>query len=225
MKHYSLVLIVFLAMIALPSMAQKRLSEGTISYDIVINTGSDKPQGADFLDGATSAVYIKGPKTRTEMVSPLGTQSTIIDGTKNTIVILKEYGEQKYLINLKPEDWKDANKKYEDVSFTYDNSASKTILGYKASKAIGKLKDGTTFTVWYTTDLLPENKDFQYANKDLPGLALEYETNMGNLKVTYTVSKISFSPVPAAKFDIPKSGYRMLTYNESKKRPVIKNDN
>jgi GLPGLI family protein len=217
MKHYSLVLIVFLAMIALPSMAQKRLSEGTISYDIVINTGSDKPQGADFLDGATSAVYIKGPKTRTEMVSPLGTQSTIIDGTKNTIVILKEYGEQKYLINLKPEDWKDANKKYEDVSFTYDNSASKTILGYKASKAIGKLKDGTTFTVWYTTDLLPENKDFQYANKDLPGLALEYETNMGNLKVTYTVSKISFSPVPAAKFDIPKSGYRMLTYNESKK--------
>jgi GLPGLI family protein len=217
MKHYSLVLIVFLAMIALPSMAQKRLSEGTISYDIVINTGSDKPQGADFLDGATSAVYIKGPKTRTEMVSPLGNQSTIIDGTKNTIVILKEYGEQKYLINLKPEDWKDANKKYEDVSFTYDNSASKTILGYKASKAIGKLKDGTTFTVWYTTDLLPENKDFQYANKDLPGLALEYETNMGNLKVTYTVSKISFSPVPAAKFDIPKSGYRMLTYNESKK--------
>jgi GLPGLI family protein len=217
MKHYSLVLIALLIIVALPSMAQKRLSEGTISYDIVINTGTDKPQGADFLDGATSAVYIKGPKTRTEMVSPLGTQSTIIDGTKNTIVILKEYGEQKYLINLKPEDWKDANKKYEDVSFTYDNSASKTILGYKASKAIGKLKDGTTFTVWYTTDLLPENKDFQYANKNLPGLALEYETNMGNLKVTYTVSKISFSPVPAAKFDIPKSGYRMLTYNESKK--------
>jgi GLPGLI family protein len=217
MKHFRLVLVTFLIIASLPSMAQKRISEGTISYDIVINTGTDKPQGADFLDGATSAVYIKGPKTRTEMVSPLGTQSTIIDGTKNSIVILKEYGEQKYMINLKPDDWKDANKKYEDVSFTYDNTASRTILGYKAAKAIGKLKDGTTFTVWYTTDLLPENKDFQYANKNLPGLALEYETNMGNLKVTYTVSKISFSPVPAAKFDIPKSGYRMLTYDESKK--------
>jgi len=217
MKHFRLVLVTFLIIASLPSMAQKRISEGTISYDIVINTGTDKPQGADFLDGATSAVYIKGPKTRTEMVSPLGTQSTIIDGTKNFIVILKEYGEQKYMINLKPDDWKDANKKYEDVSFTYDNTASRTILGYKAAKAIGKLKDGTTFTVWYTTDLLPENKDFQYANKNLPGLALEYETNMGNLKVTYTVSKISFSPVPAAKFDIPKSGYRMLTYDESKK--------
>ena len=37
-------------------------------------------------------------------------------------------------------------------------------LDYKCQKAIGKLKDGTTFTVWYTTDLVPENKDFQYAN-------------------------------------------------------------
>ena len=150
------------------------------------------------------------------MVSPLGTQSTIIDGVKNTIVILKEYGEQKYMINLKPEEWKDANKRYEDVTFAFDNTETKTILGYKCNKAVGKLKDGTSFTVWYTTDLLPVNKDFQYANRSLPGLALEYETNMGDLKMTYTASKISFSPVPAAKFDIPKSGFRLLTYQESK---------
>ena len=204
-------------MFALPALAQKKFTEGTISYDIVINTGTDKPQGADFLDGATSAVYIKGSKTRTEMVSPLGTQSTILDGTKSSIVILKEYGEQKYMINLKQEDWRDANKRYEDVSFTYD-TGTKTISGYNCNKAVGKLKDGTTFTVWYTTDLLLENKDFQYANRTLPGLALEYETNMGNLKVTYTVSKISFSPVPAAKFDIPKAGFRILSYEESKSK-------
>jgi GLPGLI family protein len=216
MKQRLQLLLASLLLFVLPVLAQKKFSEGTISYDIVINTGSDKPQNADFLDGATSAVYLKGAKTRTEMVSPLGTQSTIIDGTKNSIVILKEYGEQKYMINLKPADWKDANKRYEDVAFTYDGGESKTILGYKCSRAVGKLKDGTTFTVWYTTDLVPENRDFQYANRSLPGLALEYETNMGNLKVTYTVSKSSFSPVPAAKFDIPKAGFRILSYEESK---------
>lgn len=216
MKQRLQILSAFLLLFVLPVAAQKKLSEGTISYDIVINTGTDKPQSADFLDGATSAVYIKGAKTRTEMVSPLGTQSTIIDGTKNSVVILKEYGEQKYMINLKPEDWKDANKRYDDVAFTYSPDETKTILGYKCSKAVGKLKDGTTFTVWYTTELVPENKDFQYANRSLPGLALEYETNMGNVKVTYTVSKISFSPVPAAKFDIPKAGFRVLSYSQSK---------
>ena len=150
------------------------------------------------------------------MISSLGTQATIIDGTAQSVTVLKQYGDQKYLIQLNPDDWKDANKRYEDVAFTYDAGESKTILGYKCSRAVGKLKDGTTFTVWYTKDLVPENRDFQYANRSLPGLALEYETNMGNLKVTYTVSKISFSPVPAAKFDIPKAGFRILSYEESK---------
>lgn len=197
------------------SLAQKKLSEGTISYDIVINTSSNKPQAADFFDGATSTVYLKGNKSRTEMVSSLGTQSTIIDGSKNAITILKEYGDQKYLINLTPANWKEANLKNEKVDFTFTDE-TKTILGYNCKKAVGKLADGTTFTVWYTTDLVPDNKDFQYVNRSLPGLAMEYESNVGNFKVTYTVSKINLSPVPAAKFDLPKSGFRVLSYEESK---------
>ncbi|MEJ7913512.1 MAG: hypothetical protein WKF70_10180, partial [Chitinophagaceae bacterium] len=195
--------------------AQKKFSEGVISYDIVINTGSDKPKAADFFDGATSTVHLKGVKSRTEMVSSLGTQSTIIDGTKDQVFILKEYGEQKYLIPLTPANWKDANKKNDNVQFTFSEE-SKTILGYKCMKAVGKLADGGTFSVWYTTDLIPDNKDFQYVNKSLPGLAMEYESIMGNLKITYTVSKITPGPVPAAKFDIPKTGFRVLTYEESK---------
>ncbi|MFN2457441.1 MAG: DUF4412 domain-containing protein [Chitinophagaceae bacterium] len=208
-------LITLLLMLSVHGMAQKKFSEGTISYDIVINTGSDKPQAADFFDGATSTVYVKGNKSRTEMVSSLGTQSTIIDGTKNSISILKEYGEQKYIIQLTPANWKEANKKHENVSFSYSDEA-KTIIGYKCKKAVGKLSDGTTFTVWYTTDLLPENLEFQYVNKSLPGLAMEYESAVGSLKVTYTISKVDFNPVPASKFDLPKSGYRIMTYEESK---------
>jgi hypothetical protein len=45
---------------------------------------------------------------------------------------------------------------------------------------------------------------------------MEYEASMGNLNVTYTVSKISFGPVTAAKFDLPKSGYRVMSYAESR---------
>ncbi|HEV7621172.1 MAG TPA: DUF4412 domain-containing protein [Flavisolibacter sp.] len=218
-KNYSMkysTLIVFCLLAVYSAYAQKKFTEGTIFYDIVINTGSQKPQNADFFDGATSVVYLKGNKSRTEMISSLGTQATIIDEENNSIVILKEFGAQKYMIKLTSSDWKDANKKYEGVKFTFSPDENKTILGYNCKKAIGKLEDGTTFTVWYTPDLLLENKDFQYANRNLPGLAMEYETNMGNTKVTYTVSKISFSPVSASKFDLPKSGFRVMTYLESK---------
>jgi len=201
---------------SLPALSQKKFSEGTISYDVVINTGSDKPKTADYLDGTTVANYIKGNKSRSEMVSPLGSLTTIYDSSKNTIVMLKEFGEQKYMITLTPNDWKDANRKYENISFTYDPSAEKIIQGYKCKMAIATLQDGTTYTVWYTPDLVPENRNFQYETRSLPGLAMEYELNSKDKKVTYTVSKISFSPVPASKFELPKAGYRIMTYSESR---------
>jgi GLPGLI family protein len=167
------------------------------------------------FDGATSVVYIKGNKSRSEMVSSLGSQSTIVDSKTGNVVVLKEYGEQKYMIYLTPANWKEANKRYEGVTFTFENEF-KTIAGYKCQKAIGKLKDGSTFTVFYTTELMPENYEFQYSNKTLPGLAMEYESAIGSLKVTYTVSRISFNPVPASKFDLPKAGFRVMTYEESR---------
>lgn len=207
----SLLLVLFVS-----ASAQKKFTEGIISYDVVINTGSEKPKNADFLDGTTVINYIKGDKSRTEMISPLGSLTTIYDGSKNSIVLLKDIGEQKYMITLTPDDWKDANKKYEGISFSYVDG-EKTILGYKCKKAAAKIQDGTSYTVWYTTDLIPENKNFQYETRTLPGLAMEYETvNSKGEKTTYTVSRINLNPVQASKFDLPKSGYRVMTYAESK---------
>ena len=82
------------------------MTEGSVLYDITITSNSEKPVNAEFLNGATNAVYIKPGKTRTEIVSSLGTQTTITNqiGAKKEITILKEYGEQKFMINLTPED-------------------------------------------------------------------------------------------------------------------------
>lgn len=194
--------------------AQKRMTEATITYDIVINTNNTTPQAADLLDGAISIIYLKGNSSRSEMISSLGTQSTIIDGKTGNVTILKDYGEQKYMIKLTPQNWKESNRKYEDISFTYENEY-KNIAGYNCQKAIGKLADSSTFTVYFTKELIPVNKDFQYLNKNLPGLAMQYEANLGKQKVTYTVSSINFNLVPAAKLDLPKSGFRVMTYEES----------
>jgi hypothetical protein len=52
-------------------------------------------------------------------------------------------------------------------------------------------------------------------NRSLPGLAMEYESVMGKMVVTYTVSKISLNPVPLSKFELPKTGFRIMSYKES----------
>lgn len=220
MKHklYTLAFLLMLV-IGLESQAQRRLTEATISYDIVINTSTNKPQAADLLDGATSVIYLKGNSSRSEMISSLGTQATIIDGKTGNVAVLKDYGEQRYMISMTPENWKQSNRKYEGVTFEYLNEY-KTIAGYNSQKAIGRLTDGTSFTVFFTKDLLPMNKDFQYLNKNLPGLAMEYEANLGKMVVTYTVSSINFNLVPQAKLDLPKSGYRVMTFEESKEAGI-----
>jgi GLPGLI family protein len=208
----------FAAMVIIPGLAasaQKKLTEATITYNIVINTNNANPQMADMLDGATSVVYLKGNSSRSEMISSLGTQATIIDGNTGNVTVLKDYGDQKYLIQMTGTEWKESNKKYEDISFTFEEE-HKTIAGYDCQKAVGKLADGSTFTVFFTRELLPANKDFQYINKNLPGLALQYEAAFGKSMVTYTVSTINFNPVPVSKFNLPKSGYRVMTYAESK---------
>ena len=115
------------------------------------------------------------------------------------------------------DNWKDKNKRYEGISFT-NTSETKTIAGYSCIRAQATMKDGSSFTVYYTKEIVPENSDYNVQFRNLEGLPLEYELTQGKLKIKYTVSKINMNPVPASRFDIPKSGYRELTYEESKKQ-------
>ena len=215
MKRKFTILWALLTILTLQSFGQKKFTEGSIVYNILVNTNDASAKLADGFDGASNTIYIKGKMSRSELVSVFGTQSTIINGRTGNVIVLKEYGDKKYLINMSQSDWAETNKKYDNVAFSYENEF-KTIAGYKCQKAIGKLSNGETFTVFYTNELIPENQEFQYCNRSLPGLALEYESVVGKNKVIFTASSVSFNPVPIAKFDIPKSGFRIMSYEESK---------
>ncbi len=214
--HKAFVSFLVFCFFAISAFAQKKVSELTLVYDTEITTGSKDPKLADAFDGATTSIYIKGPQSRSEMVSALFTSTTIHDSKSGTAVVLREVSGQKLLIRLTAEDWVDKNKRYQGIKFT-DTDETKVIAGYTTTKAIATLPDGSTFTVYYTKDLIPENREYEYQFRSLAGLPLEYEMNQGNLKIKYTVSQINLNPVPASKFDVPKSGYREMTYQESKK--------
>ena len=186
-------------------------------YNISVETGSAQPKMADMLDGATTTVYLKGNQSRTEMVSGLGSEATIYNATTGSGVILKDYSAQKLMITLTPEDWSKNNKKYDGITFE-NTGETAVIAGFNCKKAIAKLKDGSSFTVYYTTDINVANKDYDYQFKTLPGLAVQYEMQTGKMKFKFTLSKINYSIVPASKFEIPKSGYRVLTYEETKNK-------
>lgn len=196
--------------------AQKKVADLTVVYDAMINTGSAEPKLADAFDGATTTVYLKGSLSRSEMVSALASLTTIHDARTGSGVVLQEVGGQKVLIRMSAEDWNDKNRKYEGIRFT-NSGETKMLAGYSCKKAVANLKDGSSFVVYYTEDIIPENNTYNSQFSNLKGLPLEYELTQGKLTIRYVVSQVNLNPVPVSKFDIPKTGFREMSYEESKK--------
>ncbi|MBE7169730.1 MAG: hypothetical protein INR73_04025 [Williamsia sp.] len=215
-KPNYILLILLLVPFSLLWSQQKKVSDLTVTYTTKVTTGTKEPRLADIFDGATTTVYIKGMMSRSEMVSALASFTTIHDAKNSSSVILQEVSGQKLLIRMTADDWKDKNKSYEGITFT-NSGETKTIAGYNCVKATANLKDGSSFSVYYTSEIIPDNLEYNYQFKNLNGLPLEYELKQGNLVINYAADKISLAPVPASRFDIPKTGYRELTYEESKK--------
>jgi len=178
----------------------------TVTYKI---SGSDAATNNN-LSGATKIFYVKGKMARTDIIGSNYKQSVIYDNASGIAVILKEIGSEKYMSTLSADDWKKQNIRFERQTIKLDDD-TKTILGYECKKAIAKLKDGSIYNMYYTTAIIPSASENPYEFKDIPGFVLEYDTG-GNKssKITYTAVQINFDPVPASKFKIPTSGYRIL---------------
>lgn len=194
---------------------QKTISEGIITYNISVQGKNADQKNASVLNGAKSILYLKGSLSRTEMVSSLGNESTVYNGKTGSAVILREYSGQKLMITLTKANWDEKNKKYNGLVFE-KTSESKTIQGYNCQKAVGKLGDGSIITVYYATDLALMNKEYTMAFKNLPGLPMEYEFETETMRFKYSVADIDLNPISASKFEFPKSGYRVMTYEENK---------
>ncbi len=215
MKKLILILVILSSSVIL-CRGQKNLSDLTLIYEAKVTTGNAEPRMADAFDGAITTIFLKGNKSRSEMSSALFSSTTIHDAQTGIAVVLREVSGQKLLIRMTAANWKEKNARYQGISFT-NTSETREIAGYKCIKAVAKMSDGSSFTVFYTPEIIPENKEYDYHFRNLNGLPLEYELTQRNLTIRYTVSKINMNPVPASKFDIPTSGYREMTYDESKK--------
>ena len=218
MKFNLVILIFSFVLLSSTISAQKTLNEGTLVYNMSVETGSGEPKIADMFDGATTTIYLKGPMSRTELVSSLGREATIHDASAGTGVILKDYSGQKLMITMTAQDWQQNNDKYQGITFENTGETQK-IAGFNCKKSIAKLQNGSSFTVYYTTEVNSANKSYDAQFKTLPGLPVQYEMQSGKMTLKFTLASISYNPVSASKFEIPKSGYRVLTYAETKQKP------
>lgn len=194
---------------SLTPQAQRRLTEATLVYTIHVDDKDSAATQPHFADGAVSTSYLKGANSRTDLVTQSGKQSTIFISKSAQVVLLKEYGNQRYLTRMTLSQWERSNKKYREAVITLLSDTLR-LKGYLCYKALATLADSTTFTIWYTKELNPLNKEFLPMAGSVPGLILSFETLLGDKKVRYEIDQIVLNPVQQVLFDIPESGYRVL---------------
>lgn len=184
---------------------QKIISDCTIMYSV---TNSDSDIKNDFQT-AIKTVYIKGKELRVDINSNSFNQTVFYNDNTGEATILKSIGNTKYISAYNTLEWKNENTVYEGIAISFVNN-KKEILNYNCREAVLQLKNGTSYTVYYVPDIIPSISENNFEFRNIPGLVLQYETTVHNQKIRYTATKIDFNPVPAFRFEIPKSGYKIL---------------
>lgn len=195
-------------------MAQKPFAEGSLMYNISIISSKSEATGINSLNGATLQVFLKPNQSRTEMKSEVGIETTVFDSKINKGFILKEYSGQKLMISMNANNWVEKNKLYESLRFTISEERT-TIANYSCKKATASLPDGKTFVVYFNPDITLTNRSYNNAFAQLPGLPVQYEMQSGNISFRYTLEKITLDAISSSKFEAPKAGFRVMSYEEN----------
>lgn len=208
------VLFIFLFFTVSTLFSQRKVTEATLRYSISMADNSDSSLNA-FYNAAQYICYLKGVNSRMDLITSLGKQTTLLLGKTNSAVMWREFGSQRYLTTLTNAQWSLMNQRYEDSQLKLTNDSAR-LSGFNCKKAVITLQDSTRHEAWFTTELLPVYRDFQLLAKSLPGLLVQYETQLGRNRVVYRLEDINFNPVPQALFDKPTSGFRLLSFEESR---------
>lgn len=194
--------------------AQKVFTEGSLTYRISIESVNGEAPLSGGLNGATLTVYLTKDKSRSEMQSVAGNETTVFDDKSNKGFILKEYSGQKLMITFNDENRRQKNMLNSGLNFNIA-PGNITVGDYTTRKAEAKAADGKTFIVYYDPSVQIYNKTYNNAFPQIPGLPVQYELRSGNMIFKYTLVKYSNDAVALNKFDAPHAGFRVMTFEEN----------
>lgn len=190
-------------------LAQRLVSDAKIVYRIETPAQTDPS-----FEGGTLTQYMKGHLSRVDIDFKTVHYSYLINSKEESVVTLIDNHGDKYLIRAGKEEYAKELKEYAQVQFK-DGTETKQIAGYTCKKATGKMPDGQTFEVYYTTDLMPENKQYNRRFINLKGLPLQFEIiNKNGSRMNVIATKVDLYAIPGSYFDAPKAGYKEISREE-----------
>lgn len=198
--------------------AKKKTFTGKITYKITVS--EDLPEQAKAMMPKTMTFYIGKNKTKTELFTQMGMQSSIEDLENKTKISLLEIMGQKFAIRDSWEDVQEEMKNATDVEVERTGE-TKEIAGYSCEKILAKkVEDGKVHaTAWVTSELdVPEQINFSNPQfKEIGEMMLEFEMDAGNgMMLTFTAIEIDQKKIKDKIFEVPED-FKETTRDELQK--------
>lgn len=207
MRKYMFLFFFTISCLGFKSSGQRVIGDCTITFQVSADAGS---VDSNAIRNAYKKLYISGGKALTEISFNGFEQQTFYNENNSNVYILYQMSGEKYMRILTKDEWMQQYDNYKDAQ-TELLDGMQNILGYSCKQARITLRNGTKLNVLYTPELKTTVAENPYEFKNINGLVLKYEAVVQDkYRITYTASKVDFNPVPAEKFNIPKSGYRIL---------------
>ena len=113
--------------------------------------------------------------------------------------------------------WIDKNSSSHDLNFNVEDKIF-TVNGFQCKKATATSSKMEQITVFYSPSIVISNSNYNNCFSKLNGLPVKYERRLtdGTIYV-YLLDNINYDIVSSNKFDFPKSGYRVMSYDDVKK--------
>jgi hypothetical protein len=161
-------------------------------------------------------VTVKGEKSRSEIMTPMGNQVDITDYATKTKVGLFDIMGQKYAIKSNSDDIQKEMASEAKSTITL-SPETKMVAGYLCKKAIVTVDDKGTkysFDVYYTSELGPKEANFSNPTfKDIDGVLMEFSMKTEQFTMKFTATSVEKKTVSAKDFEIP-ADYTITTEEE-----------
>lgn len=194
------VLTLLIATIAIATQAQKKITEGVVTYKV------DAPQGVK-----ETKVYFKNNISRMEIESGEAFIKVYTDTEKDAgmLVIDVDIAEQYIAVILSPEEIKLQRKNEVLYADFVKTEEKQMIAGYNSTKYTYKDNKGQTHELWATGELnLPKNNLTRKFNVE--GTVVKFMTSEG----IYLLSDAKEESTGEMYIDKIPSGYTQMTYAE-----------
>ncbi len=213
-KSIKITLIAFLCVGSFAANAQKKITEGSVTYTAEYDLPPDKQMMASMLPSEYKT-FFKDELTKFTLDMGMMTNVIMSNSKTSTGLMLMDIpaAGQKIAVKLTPED----KEKQKDKLPEYDIIATqetKTLAGYKATKYLAKdKKTGDDVEIWTSTEIEIPGNDLTQMFKTMKGTPLEFKTNMNGIKVKMTVKEIKPETIAAIDMKVPE-GYKEMTMDE-----------